>query len=112
MADFKNFMETMTKESKDEWFGIYRFPDKRFEVWIRIVGDGVAKITHLRGFGKGNHTFKDVIPELKADLQKLNIKKIEYSTALDDKTQGKARDRLFQSYLNSQGIIDKGSFDH
>ena len=94
-------LDTMSREGNDEYVGSYKSGTKRFEVWLRVTGDGNGRITYLRAYGSGSATFRDVISQVIADLKKLGVIKISYGVAIDDKTGGASRQRLFDRYKDA-----------
>ncbi len=102
---FKTFMEDLEREGRDEYVGRYSTSGgKTFEIWLRRTGANSASVSYLRNNKKGTGTFAEVLPQFREDLAKLGLTDITYSTALDDKTQGKSRDRLFARYSQITSI--------
>lgn len=94
---FREFLEEISQEGRDEYVARYRISGRVFEVWLRVKGN-TARITYFHSYGQGKSTFKEALPLLKADLEKLNITDVDWSVAIDDRTQGGARERLFNRY--------------
>lgn len=103
--------EALEQQARNEYVGYYRLPGRTFEVWLRVIGPGEARITWLRGYGPGKGSFREVLPQFIADLKQLKITQIDYSTAVDDKTGGVSRDRLFRRLqdLGQQQIENVGN---
>ena len=97
--DFRAFVETLERQGRDEYVGYYRTEGgRKFEVWLRLHPDKSATITYIRGYPVGTGDFREVLPQFKADLEKLGVVKVDGSSAMDDKTGGKARERLFRRW--------------
>lgn len=87
----------LSKEGRDLYVGAYKSPGgKKYDVEVRKVDDETADILYLRARGQGTGSFADVVKEFAKDMKQLGFTKVTYSTALDDKTGGKARERLFK----------------
>lgn len=96
---FKQFLETMSQEGRDEYVAKYRVSGKTFEVWLRVTGPGSARITYLNSYGQGTGTMREALPELMADLKQLNIDNVDWSTAIDDETQGRSREKIGRAHV-------------
>jgi hypothetical protein len=109
--NFKQFIESMEEQGRGEYVARYKtLGGKMFEVWLHVrpgyIGDRwsdkVASITYLHSYPrKAAGSFREVLREFKMDLDKLGIKPedIRYTVAIDDKTGGESRERLFKGYF-------------
>lgn len=107
MQSFRKFIEAFSREGRDEYVATYKVSGKTFVVWLRITSPGNARVTYLNSYGKGTGTFKEILPQFISDLKKINIVNIDYSTASDEKTQGRSRDRLFNYYRRLASNIEQ-----
>lgn len=97
--DFYCWLESLSRQGRDEFVGYYDTPGgRKYEVWIRDLGNSVASVSYLRSNKKGVGSFKEVLPQFIADLKGLGFADVKYSTAMDDETEGRSRDRLFNQY--------------
>lgn len=91
---------SLTHEGKGLYVGVYKSPGgRKFDVELTKTDATSAKVNYLRGRGAGTGTFKDVLKEFANDVRSLGVKTITFSTASDEVTGGKSRERLFQKYL-------------
>ena len=107
---FKQFLETMSQEGRDEYMAKYRVSGKTFEVWLRMTGPGSARITYLNSYGQGTGTMREALPELMADLKHCECR-LEYGHGRQDarrikrETLQSLQEPSESNYINEREIL-------
>lgn len=110
MVDFKQWLQlkeslgsgNISKEG-NIFVGTYQtIGGKKFDLEFSI-SNGVAQVSYLRArkFAGGTGTFKELLPLISKQMKELGIVKIQFNAALDDKTNGQSRNKLFNKYIKS-----------
>jgi hypothetical protein len=108
MLDFKEWLQLreessggISKEGRNTFVGTYQTTGgRKFDLEFSI-SNGVAQISYLRARkNTGVGEFKELIPLISKQMKELGVFKVNYNTSLDDKTQGRSRERLFKRYTD------------